>query len=148
MFRMFGLFAMNAGSLRELLKKLDSTEPAEDDHSVTRLLQLAVVLNEWNYPCVSHIECGLSVQDAGYVGDVKLHLSNRAGLWEITVRPSNSGNLITFIDPNGAVDNGRESALKKIFENCGYVYVPPRLLRERYPGHEYETWFDRFFSWG
>jgi hypothetical protein len=139
---------MGIGDLRELLTKLDSTEPVEDERSVTRLLQLATALNDWDYPCVSHIECGYAVQDANYVGDIKLLLSNRRGVWEVTVRPSNFGNLVTFIDPNGAVDSNRETALKEVFEKCGYVYIPPRLLQERYPGAGHETWFDRFFSWG
>jgi hypothetical protein len=137
---------MGTGDLRELLTKLDSTEPVEDERSVTRLLQLATVLNDWNYPCVSHIECGYAVQDADYVGDIKLLLSNPGGVWEVTVRPSNFGNLITFIDPNGAVDGNRESALKKVFENCGYVYIPHWLLREHCPRAGHNTWFDRYFS--
>jgi hypothetical protein len=139
---------MGDSNLRELLSNLDKVEESEDAQSVTKLLRLAVALNEWDYPCVSRIECGYPVQDASYVGDIELLLSNGRGIWKVTVRPSEAGNLVTFIDPDGAVDGKREKELKALFENCGYVYIPPRLLRERYPTAEYETWFDRFFSWG
>jgi hypothetical protein len=141
------LAAMTDGELHELLLKLDTTEPSEDAQSVTKLLRLAVALNDWDYPCVSRIECGYLVQDASYVGDIELLLSDARGVWKVTVRPSEAGSLITFIDPEGAVDGKREKELKTVFDNCGYVYVPARLLRERYRSSEYDTWFGRFFSW-
>jgi hypothetical protein len=49
---------MTDAELRELLAKLELTEPSADGRSVTKLLRLAVALNEWDYPCVSRIECG------------------------------------------------------------------------------------------
>ena len=139
---------MSDHDLRQLLSKLDSEEYPQDAQSVTKLLRLAVALNEWDYPCVSRIECGYSVQDAPYVGDIELLLSDARGIWKVTVRPSESGGLVTFIDPDGAVNGKRETELKAVFQKCGYVYVPPQLLRERYPSAGYDTWFDRFFSWG
>ena|SRR5437868_606519 len=137
---------MRDSDLLELLSDLDKVEQSEDAQSVTKLLRLAVALNEWDYPCVSHIECGYPLQDASYVGDIELLLSNGRGIWQVTVRPSETGNLVTFIDPDGAMDGKREKELKALFENCGYVYIPASLLRERYPTAEYDTWFDRFFS--
>jgi len=139
---------MSNDDLRALLAKLDTAKPLEDAQSVTKLLKLAVSLNEWDCPCVVRIECGYVVQDAEYVGDIELLLSSPSGLWAVHVRPSHTGSLVTFIDPNGAVDAKRESELKTVFENCGYVYMPPPLLRERYPGSRCATWFDRFFAWG
>ena len=139
---------MNDDDLRQLLSKLDGAEESEDARSVTKLLRLAVALNEWDYPCVSRIECGFPVQDFAYVGDIELLLSDARGIWKVTVRPSESGSLVTYVDPDGAVDGKREKELKAVFERCGYVYMPPRLLRGRYPGTGYDTWFDRFFLWG
>jgi hypothetical protein len=134
--------------LRNLLLKLDQTERSEDAHSVTKLLRLAVALNEWDYPCVSRIECGFPVQDADYVGDIQMLLSNPRGVWEVKVRASETGDLVTFIDPDNAVDGKREQELKTVFESCGYVYIPPQLLQEPCGRPGYATWFDRFFSWG
>ncbi len=140
---------MNDDDLRQLLSKLDGVEESEDERSVTKLLRLAVALNEWDYPCVSRIECGFAVQDFAYIGDIELLLSIPApGTRKVTVRPSEAGSLVTYIDPDGAVDGKREKELKAGFESCGYVYMPPQLLRERYPGTGYDTWFDRFFMWG
>ncbi|HEV2296584.1 MAG TPA: hypothetical protein VGR35_22260 [Tepidisphaeraceae bacterium] len=136
---------MNDNDLRQLLSKLDGAEESEDARSVTKLLRLAVALNEWDYPCVSRIECGFPVQDAAYVGDIELLLSNAHGIWKVTVRPSETGSLVTYVDPDGAVDGKREQELKAVFERCGYVYMPPRLLREGHPRAPYATWFDRFF---
>lgn len=138
---------MTDGEFRELFKKLDAAEPAEDAGSVTKLLRLAAALNEWDYPCVTRIECGYPVQDAPYVGDITLVLSNHRGMWEVTVRPSEIGELVAIIDPHGAIDLKRERELKAIFEDSGYVYVPARLLQERRPGGEGGTWFERFFQW-
>ena len=47
---------MTETELRELLAKLDRSEPSKEASSLTKLLHLAVALNEWNYPCVSRIE--------------------------------------------------------------------------------------------
>ena len=107
-----------------------------------------MALNEWDYPCVSRIECGYAVQDAGYVGDIELLLSNARGVWRVTIRSSEIGNLVTVIDPDGVVDGKREKELRTLFEKHGYIYVPPGQLRERYRSSEYDTWFDRFFSEG
>ncbi len=139
---------MTDNDVLDLLSTLDTTHHAEDPREVTKLLRLAVALNEWDYPCVARIECGYAVQDSRYVGDVELLLSDARGVWKVTVRPSEVGSLVTFLDPDGAVDARREKEMKAIFEVCGYVYAPPRLLREPYSGPRYATWFDRFFSWG
>jgi hypothetical protein len=134
--------------LRQLLVSLDAVHEPAADHAVTSLLRLAAALNEWDYPCVARIECGYSVQDANYVGDIEVLLGNACGTWRATVRPSCFGNLITIIDPENVVDVKREREMWAIFQQFGYTYLPNRLLAERYPGADYDTWFDRFFSWG
>ncbi len=136
---------MKASKLRELLVELLDAQESETD-AVTRLLRLAVALNEWNYPCVLRIECGYAVQDANYVGDIELLLGDARGAWGVTVRASRFGNLITLIDPNKSIDAKRERALKEIFRHFGYEFVPHWILTEPCGPAETTTWFDRYFS--
>ena len=139
---------MSDSELRQLLVDLDYLDEPAEDRSVTTLLRLAAALNEWDYPCVARIECGYSVQDANYVGDIELLLGDARGIWRVTVRPSCFGKLIAIIDPEKAVDREREQQMRSVFDEFGYTYIPDRLLSQRYPGSEYATWFDRYFSWG
>jgi len=134
--------------LNQLLISLDGIDEPAEDNSVTRLLHLAAALNAWDYPCVARIECGYSVQDANYVGDIEMLLGNARGTWHMTVLPSRFGNLITIIDPDHVVDAARERELRTIFEKFGYTYVPAKVLSKAYRGGSYATWFDRYFSWG
>jgi hypothetical protein len=138
---------MSDAELRALLRQLDRDEPPGETRPVTKLRRLAVALNEWDYPSVSKIECGYLVQDANHVGDIELLLSDQRGVWRVTVRPSEIGDLITVVDPEGTVDDKRERELRSLFERLGYVYVPYALLQEAYPGEDYDTWFGRFFDW-
>jgi hypothetical protein len=140
------LAPMSIRELRQLLVSLDAVGEPAGDHSVTLLLRLAAALNEWEYPCVARIECGYLVQDANYVGDIELLLGDSRGTWSATVRPSCFGNMITIIDPDKVVDLKREREMQAIFREFGYTYLPQRLLAERYPGVEYATWLERFFS--
>jgi hypothetical protein len=129
-----------------LFARCDGVDDPDEASSVTRLLRLAAALNDWDYPCVTKIECGYSVQDAHYVGDIELLLADSRGCWQVTVRPSCWGEMITFLDPNQVVDQRREKELERIFADHGYIYVPHAVARNPYPGDEFATWFDRFFS--
>jgi hypothetical protein len=139
--------SMSSSELRRLLASFDGEDEPSEDHGITTLLRLAAALNEWEYPCVVRIECGYIVQDANFVGDIELLLGDARGTWRATVRPSCFGKLITIIDPDKVVDSKRRRAMREIFQQFGYTYIPHRLLAERYPGNGYATWFDRYFSW-
>ena len=138
---------MTDAEFRELLLRIDSARNKQDRRAVTKLLRLAAAINEWDYPCVCRIECGYLVQDSNHVGDIQLLLSNSRGTWRVTVRPGQIASLVTIIDPDNAVDDKRENELCGIFQQFGYVYIPHRLLQERYPADERDTWFDRFFDY-
>jgi hypothetical protein len=138
---------MTTNELRELLARLDKTPCPEQGEPVTKLLRLAVALNSWDYPCVARIECGYTVQDASHVGEIELLVSTARGNHCVKLRASAWGDLVTFVDPDAAINAKREEKLRSIFKEQGYVYVPHQLLQERYPGEHPETWFRRFFDW-
>ncbi len=138
---------MTTEELREYLVRLDRTPYPEEGEAVTKLLRLAVALNSWEYPCVARIECGYAVQDANHVGEIELLVSTARGTHAVKVRASAWGDLVTFMDPDSAINGKREEELRAIFKEQGYVYVPHKLLQEPYPGGHPETWFRRFFDW-
>jgi hypothetical protein len=133
--------------LRQQLADLYDADESDADEG-TRLLRLAVALNTWKPTCVSRIECGAICQDDNYVGEIQLILSCPSGTGQVQVRASWFGNLITFIDPNKAIDSRRDCELRKIFQSFGFVYVPHRILKERCgKAGGFTTWFDRYFSY-
>ena len=138
---------MTTNELRELLVRLDKTPYPEEGQPETKLLRLAVALNTWDYPCVARIECGYVVQDASHVGEIEMLVSTARGTHSVKVRASAWGDLVTFVDPDSAINAKREEELRAIFKEQGYVYVPHKLLQEPYPGGYPETWFRRFFDW-
>jgi hypothetical protein len=139
--------SMTTDELRELLLRLDKTGYPQEGEPETKLLRLAVALNTWDYPCVARVECGYMVQDASHVGEIEFLVSTSRGTQFVKVRASAWGDLVTFMDTDGAIDAKREQELRTIFREQGYVYVPHKLLQEEYPGEHLETWFRRFFDW-
>lgn len=67
---------MTEQDLRQLLVRLDTATEREDSRPITKLLELAAALNNWDYPCVTKVECGIPVQDANYVGDIELAIAD------------------------------------------------------------------------
>ena len=144
--KLWRLISMKDQQIRQRLVDLLGSEESDSD-LVKPLLELAIALHSWNLNCISKIECGASLQDSSYAGEIQLLISDHRGTWPVSVRASWFGKMITFIDENKTMDSKKEAELEHIFEKHGFQYVPHRLLLETCPKEGYDNWFDCYFSW-
>lgn len=100
---------------------------------------------------VEKVETGSLLQDANYYAEILMHISDfPKGIWPVSVRLSNSGNFVTIIDEKSALKLKQLKALKEVFRQNGYFYIPMEILETEYDGVAEPTskhWFHRFFDY-
>ncbi len=105
------------------------------------------------------IETGMQIQDASFLGQIRLHgslISEEANpdIDYAVLRVSNWGQMATV--RSGSDKDVLKPAvldhIKTLLARFGYVYIPPSVLEWPYTGHNpgvtgIRTWWIRYFDW-
>lgn len=98
------------------------------------------------------IETGVRIQDASFHGDIRFPESLVAGGSIAGVRVSNFGRFCCVYDSDADVQPSVLDTVRQVASQCGYVFVPSRVLDLPYHGRNpgvsgFETWGQRFFDY-